>query len=267
MTALFARLLLAVSLILGAGTVVADAGGSSGMVTVRGGSFVPHYGDREEPVQVDPFLMDPYLVTNADFFRFVSRHPRWQRKQIPTLFADEDYLSHWQGNLAMGTKAPNRSPVTNVSWFAARAYCASRDGRLPTLNEWEYAARATEDAPVAVDRNAFSQRILQWYGKPGRGPLPEVGSSFRNYWGLWDMHGLVWEWVRNFNSVMTTGASRKDAGGLDRTLFCAAGSIGTVDPNDYAAFMRYALRGSAEARHAMRNLGFRCARDVEGEIP
>jgi formylglycine-generating enzyme required for sulfatase activity len=265
---LLAGLLIASSLVLAAGASGAtEANESSAMVSVSGGSFVPHYGDADDRVPVDAFRMDVHPVTNADFFRFVSRHPRWQRERIATLFADEDYLSHWQGNLALGTTAPYRSPVTNVSWFAARAYCAAQDKRLPTLNEWEYAARATEDAPVASDLDAFSRRILEWYGKPSRGPLPEVGSSFRNYWGLWDMHGLVWEWVRDFNSVMTTGASRKDAGGLDRTLFCAAGSIGTVDPNDYAAFMRYALRGSSEARHAMRNLGFRCARDEEGDAP
>jgi formylglycine-generating enzyme required for sulfatase activity len=89
-----------------------------------------------------------------------------------------------------------------------------------------------------------------------------VGYSFKNYWGVWDMHGLVWEWVADFNAQMTTGASRKDAGGLDRQLFCAAGSIGSTDPNDYASFMRYAMRGSVKARYAIQNMGFRCARDA-----
>ena len=71
----------------------------------------------------------------------------------------------------------------------------------------------------------------------------------------------MWEWVEDFNAVLTTGESRKDSS-LDRSLFCAGGAIGAADPNDYAAFMRYALRGSVEADHALRNLGFRCAKDA-----
>lgn len=240
---------------------------SSGMVHIPGGSFVPLYGDRNQPVQVGPYDLDIYPVTNGDFLRFNSRNPRWQRQNIAALFADQDYLGHWKADLRLGDKSPLESPVTNVSWFAAKAYCAAQDKRLPTLDEWEFAARASADKPDAAGEADFGRLILTWYGKPTRLPLPEVGATFENYWGVWDMHGLVWEWVQDFNAVMITGASRKDAGGLDRQLFCAAGSIGAADPNDYAAFMRYAMRGSVEARYTVQNMGFRCARDTIGEMP
>jgi formylglycine-generating enzyme required for sulfatase activity len=62
-----------------------------------------------------------------------------------------------------------------------------------------------------------------------------------------------------------TGESRSDLA-LDRNLFCAAGAVGATDLMNYAAFMRYAFRGSIKANYAMRNLGFRCAKDTKEKI-
>lgn len=228
------------------------------MAAVTSGQYQPFYADQGKRVTVDAFRMDVYPVSNADYLAFVRNHKRWQRTQIAPLFADEAYLSHWENNLVPGKQAPANAPVTYVSWFAARAYCAAQNKRLPTQDEWEYAAAAGPDQPKPRDAKAFNRRILDWYARPASLPLPQVGHSMKNYWGLWDMHGLVWEWVDDFNALMLTGESRKDAGGLDRQLFCAAGSVGTADPSDYAAFMRYAMRGSVQARHSVQNMGFRC---------
>ncbi len=229
---------------------------------ISGGEYVPLYGNREQPVQVAPFRLDVYPVTNAEFLTFVRDHKRWQKGQVPQLFADQKYLIHWQGDLDTGGLAPDDAPVSNVSWFAAKAYCQSKAKRLPTLGEWEFVARANETEVAAADEDGFNKLILNWYGIPTRLPLPNVGHSFRNVWGVWDMHGLVWEWVMDFNAVMMTGESRKDASGLDSQLFCAAGAIGSADPNDYAAFMRYAMRGSVQASYSGQNMGFRCAQDI-----
>lgn len=240
----------------------APALASGEMVLVPAGDYRPQYADQPEPVQVAAFRLDMYPVTNGEFRDFVRDRPDWRRSEVAPLFADEAYLSHWQDDLSLGSLAPPRAPVTNVSWFAAKTYCQSQDKRLPTMDEWERAAAAGIDAPQPDDRKAFNRRILDWYARPTKLPLPEVGYSFENHWGVWDLHGLVWEWVSDFNALMTTGASRKDAGGLDRQLFCAAGSVGSADPSDYAAFMRYAMRGSVKARYAIQNMGFRCARDA-----
>lgn len=231
------------------------------MALVKGGAYLPLYGDAAAPVRVDAFYLDIYPVTNAEFLGFARAHEKWRKAQVSALFAEAEYLAHWAGELELGERAPPRAPVTNVSWFAAKAYCAAQGKRLPTMDEWEYAARAGQDRPDAAGTESFDRLILDWYGKPTRVPLPDVGATFRNYWGVWDMHGLVWEWVLDFNSVMITGASRKDTG-LDRRLFCAAGSVGSVDPSDYAAFLRYGMRGSLKANYTTRNLGFRCAKGV-----
>ena len=61
--------------------------------------------------------------------------------------------------------------------------------------------------------------------------------------GIADLHGVIWEWVDDFNAVVTSGESRGDSG-PDAGLFCAGGAALSADPSNYSAFMRYALRGS-----------------------
>ena len=204
-------------------------------------------------VMVQNFYLDRYPVTNADYLEFVQAAPAWQRSRVKRLFADESYLQHWTDDLRLGAGAPSNSPVVNVSWFAARAYAKWKGQRLPTLAEWELASRPDATTTVA--------RILAWYGRPVRGPLPAVGSTFANAQGVWDLHGLIWEWVDDFNTALVTGESRADTG-LERNLFCGSGALGASSFDDYAAFMRYAFRSSLKANYTVPNLGFRCAKDL-----
>ena len=88
------------------------------------------------------------------------------------------------------------------------------------------------------------------------------GKTNKNIWGVYDLHGLVWEWTLDFNSVLISGESRKDVD-TDRDLFCAGGAVGAKDLMNYAAFMRYAFRGSIKANYSIQNLGFRCVKDIE----
>ncbi|MGH0031918.1 MAG: formylglycine-generating enzyme family protein [Myxococcota bacterium] len=237
---------------------------AEGRVAIEGGSYVPLYGDGE-PVAVAAFRIDAHPVTNAQFLGFVKAESRWQRGRVPALLADAGYLRDWAGPLSLGEgeEAPRPDgPVTQVSWFAARRYCAWKGGRLPTLDEWELVALADADQRDGTGDPAFHQRILDWYARPRQRPLPAVGSTFRNAWGAYDVHGLVWEWVEDFNSVFVTGESRAD-GSIDRQLYCAGAGATSGDARNYAAFLRYALRSSLEASHTVGNLGFRCAEDME----
>jgi len=231
-----------------------------GMVRVEGGTYTPLYrGVLSDGIQqVEAFYLDARPVTNADFLAFVTAHPEWRRSQVKTLFAEVDYLEHWAGDLDLGDPSLAERPVVNVSWFAANAYAAWQGKRLPTVAEWEYAAAAGRSRPDGHAEGGFAQRILQEYGRRPATARLHVGAGEPNYWGVYDLHGLVWEWVYDFNSALVTGESRNNTD-LDTGLYCGSASLGASDFMDYAAFLRFALRSSLEARYTMRNVGFRLA--------
>jgi formylglycine-generating enzyme required for sulfatase activity len=269
-TAVFAAAVAAIALG-GAGRVSADLR-TPAMVPIPAGSYLPLYGapapadgTSQGPVRrrvpVRAFTMARYAVTNGEYLEFVRAHPAWRRSQVKPVFADAAYLRHWRSDLEPGDRAPANSPVVNVSWFAARAYLKTRGQRLPTVHEWEYAASASETRRDASRDRAFLDQLRRWYGRPTPPVLPAVGSAFRNVYGVYDLHGLVWEWTLDFNAALVTGESRGD-GSLERSLFCGSGVLGAADFEDYAAFMRYAFRSSLEARYGVANLGFRGVLDT-----
>lgn len=237
-----------------------------GMVLVEKDTFMPFYSSNDDSVTVNSFFMDIYPVTNAEYLAFVEANPKWRRSRVKKIFAEDGYLKHWAGDLDLGPEAKKlkNSPVTNVSWFAARAYAEWKDRRLPTLYEWELAASASEDEPIAGRDQDFVQKILDWYSRPNPEVLPQVGRREANYHGIHDLHGLIWEWVGDFNTVFISGESRADQGELKK-FFCAAGSSAAsdIDKENYAAFLRYAFRGSLEADFSVGNLGFRTAKDLD----
>ena len=231
------------------------------MVYIDSGSYAALFkqdGDINE-IEVDAFYLDQYQVTNGQFVQFVEEYPKWHPEGIKPVFADKNYLKHL--NLASMDDVA-KQPVTNVSWFAAKAYCKALSKRLPTLSEWEYVGRASEYKADGSNDSEYRQQILKWYSRPSITKLPDVEHTEPNYWQVFGMHGVVWELVSDFNTSLVTGESRGDSQ-LEQQLFCGAGAASSIDPGDYAAFMRYALRSSYEASYTLSSMGFRCARDVK----
>lgn len=272
------RAVTAVMVVLGAvGTAEPLRGGSAAsprparMVRLEAGTYRPLYrqpsGGRSTGVatgqarerRVETFEMDVYPVTNGEYLEFVRRRPEWRRSGAKRLFTDAAYLQHWQGDIELGPLAPSDSPVVNVSWFAARAYLKAHGKELPTVDQWEYAAAASDTLTDASRDPSFLDRLRGWYGRPVPARLPAVGTTFRNRHGIADLHGVVWEWTLDFNSALVTGESRGDSA-LERTLYCGSGAAGAADFENYPAFMRYALRSSLEARYSVGSLGFRGVR-------
>lgn len=231
----------------------------SKMVSIKGGTYLPLYGRDSLQVTIGDFEMDVYPVTNQEYLAFVAEYPKWKKSKVIKLFADGSYLRGWESDSSLEENQSLKAPITNISWFAAKDYCACKDKRLPTIDEWEYAAMANIDVPDARYLKTYNEYILGWYEKP-KTFNNEIGSTFKNYWGVYDLHGLVWEWTSDFNSVLVSGESRKDVD-IDSDLFCGSAAIGATDLMNYAAFMRYAIRGSLKASYTMKNLGFRCVKD------
>ena len=237
---------------------VSNASCQSKMVSIKGGSYIPLYGRDSAVVTVKNFKMDVYPVTNKEYLKFVTDNPKWQKSKVIKLFADGSYLNQWSSDLKLGDKQSLKSPVTNVSWFAAKDYCECQKKRLPTIDEWEYVAMSDSTTADARKKKYYNEFILSWYEKP-KSFNDTVGSTFKNYWNVYDLHGLVWEWTLDFNSVLISGESRKDVD-TDSDLFCGSAAINATDLMNYAAFMRYAIRGSLKAKYTMKNLGFRCVK-------
>ncbi len=221
---------------------------------INGGSYLPLYGDSSK-VEINKFEIDKAPVTKKDFLDFARTNQEWMRSKVKRIFAEKTYLQDWESDTAV-PEGSEDSPVTYVSWYAAQAYCRHKGMRLPSVDEWEFVAMADGSKPDARSDQEFIKSILAGYEAP-RGKLLKVKQSNPNYYGIHDLHGLVWEWVLDFNSIIMSGESRN---GSDKGLFCAAGAAGSTDLMNYAAFMRYAFRASLNAKYTIKNLGFRCAK-------
>jgi len=227
----------------------------SARVKIPEGRFAPLYGIEKDQKDflVKSFLMDSTPVTVGDFKKFLGAHPEWKKENVSALYADQRYLAD--------LPKFDKSPVINVSWFAASAFCESKKGRLPSTLEWEYVAAASETKADASKDEVFVAKILDWYSKPESSSQNKiVGRDKANLYGLHNLHGLNWEWTNDFNSIIMTSDNREDGSKLNGS-FCGAGSIGSKTKEDYAAFVRYSLRSSLQAPYTLINLGFRCAYD------
>ena len=233
----------------------------SEMKEIKGGSFVPLYGSDSTGIFVKDFLLDAYPVSQQQFLDFVKKYPKWQRSKVLRLFADKNYLSKWKNDTELGEMVSSQAAITNVSWYAAKEYCACQGKRLPSMDEWEFAAMASPTQANAQRDSVFNQQIIEGYELP-KTYKKNIGSTYKNYWGIWDMHGLVWEWTSDFNSVLISGESRQDVD-TERNLFCGSAAVNASNLMDYAAFMRYAFRGSIKANYSIQTLGFRCAKSIK----
>ncbi len=225
------------------------------IVTIPEGSFhsvLPEIVG--EPHQVEAFKLDKTAVTNREFLEFLKENPEWQRSSISPLFAGSDYLRHWESNLNPGDSEALTRPVTRVSWYAANAYCGWSGGRLPSLNEWEYAAQAM-DFNSDLEANRFSSDLIGWYSAVDTKNKSEVGSTgIENRYGVKDLFGLIMEWVEDFNPPIADQISL-DCGTVGRMQ-------GDATVYSYAMSIRYITRMSFKPTSSTGMLGFRCAYDM-----
>lgn len=233
------------------------------MILIKKGSYIPFFMTKKgkekvkssKPIDVESFEIDKDPVTQKKYLEFVKENTKWQRSHAKSIFVDSHYLENWQSDLKPPQDQEN-SPVVFVSWFAAKAYCEWKKKQLPTVDQWEYVA---DDQGRGAE--AAKKKILDWYGKPNEEKLASVGQDQPNGYGVGNLHGLIWEWVLDFNSAIASEESRNSD--EDNNMFCGSGSLNAVDSSDYARFMRYSLRNSLKANYTTANLGFRCAKETK----
>ena len=218
----------------------------AGMVLIKGGKYTPLFKSSGSAVSenLSSFYMDAHAVTNGEYLRFVKSNPGWRKSEVKKIFADKNYLRKWKSDLNPGKDVNLSAPVTNVSWFAAQAYCRWIGKRLPTVAEWEYAAAGGINA-------AAKDKIMKWYSVRSSSKLPAVESQGKNKLGIYDMFGLIHEWTYDYNDMNINGTS-----------VCGGGAAGATDLTNYAAFVRYGFRSTLKGTSTLDNLGFRCVKEV-----
>ena len=120
-------------------------------------------------------------VTNREYDLFLKAHPQ---VDPPAYWGDRRFNQAAQ-------------PVVGISWDDAKKYAAWAGLRLPSEAEWEYACRAGTDTVYASGNDEKALGRAGWYRDNSDGRLHPVGEKDPNGFGLYDMHGNVWEWVED----------------------------------------------------------------------
>ena len=157
-------------------------------------------------------------------------------------------------------------PVVGVTWYGANAFCEWRGASLPTEAEWEKAARGEVDGAVSLGDDLPTCQLGAKNGaqfEPCDGETVPVGSFGSNDFGLYDMSGNVWEWVRDwYLEDYYSQSPDKNPSGPDKGQYHVhRGGSWYLDNK-----IRVAFRAREEPGEFFNNLGFRCARDLATHI-
>ncbi len=157
-------------------------------------------------------------------------------------------------------------PVETVSWDDAISFCqklsaiqdekaAGREYRLPTEAEWEYACRATSTTSFCFGDSSESYEEYAWFDEGLGSETHPIGEKAANRWGLYDMHGNVWEWCQDWYGEYPTGAATDPKGPNEGSRRVSRGGSWTV----VAAHCRSASRIFLLPSSHGNDFGFRVA--------
>jgi formylglycine-generating enzyme required for sulfatase activity len=220
----------------------------------------------------NPFYLQTTQVTVGHWRKFIYE------KQYKSEAEREGHSNIWNGSAWINKKGAHwgkpsftqndNHPVTCVSWNDTQEFIQwlnrmedNYTYRLPTEAEWEYACRSGTTTEFSFGDNAKDLAEYAWYSQNSDNQTHRVGVKNPNKWGLYDMHGNVWEWVEddwhiNYDQVQTDEkAWIYDKRGDHRVL---RGGSWKYD----AQYSRSAARFYWKPSNRDNNLGFRLAKSI-----
>lgn len=220
----------------------------AGMVYVPGGEFTMgnDTGDEyERPahrVMVKPFFVDLNEVTCEQYSEFVKATGH----KLPV---------GWRITFPQGA---GRQPVTGVDWYDANDYAHWANKRLPTEEEWEFAARGT-DGRIYPWGNEWRSNAAN-AGDSNAGQFTNVGSypEGKSPFGVMDMIGNAWEWTSS-ELRLYPGSQISHPSSGERKIIRGASWVKDNPPDWTATYRGFALPSGGKDYG---KVGFRCAQDV-----
>lgn len=224
-----------------------------------------HLAQRRRRVELGPYAIGAFEVTNAEFAEFLNDAGNAGDLGIGWVLPESEHsLIREREGRFVPLAGAERRPVVTVSWRGARAYCrwlsrkTGAEYDLPSAAEWEAAARGGRDTAWAWGRaddpTRYRSRLL-----PGAAQTAPVGSYPANAFGLHDTAGNVWEWVRDcYRPDFPLYSPRRDPLMLDEE--CPAPEIRGGSFKNRGALVRPGYRANAWWWGEYDDIGFRVAR-------
>ncbi len=160
-------------------------------------------------------------------------------------------------------KCGNNCPMENISWADTQEFIRKLNRkektvkyRLPSEAEWEYACRAGSSTSYCYGQETVGLEEYAWYQENSNAGSHPVGQKKPNKWGLYDMHGNLWEWCQDWNGEYPTNAVTDPKGPSKGTLrVCRGGSW-----RNYSGGVRSAYRDYVSPSRGDSFIGFRIVR-------
>ena len=175
-----------------------------------------------------PFYMGKTEVTNGQYRRFIEANPDYIGEDDVDPAYDL-YLLHFKGKSVMS--AEDEYPVVWASWHNAKAFCAWAGLELPSEAQWEYACRAGTTTKFSFGDDLADIPKYAWADLAAGHRTHPVATKLPNPWGLYDMHGNVWEWcaddyIYRYDDAPADGSIRRDPNSQTKPLRGGSWSTG-----------------------------------------
>ncbi len=235
-----------------------------------------YYSSYEHPFQVtlSSFMMTKYEITNQQFAEFLNvkdipANGIYSGGAYPTFpliffnYTNEDWSLIYANGQWQSPTGYENYPITSISWYGAVEFCTYAGGRLPTEAEWEYACRAgTTTMFNTGDCLDYTKANYNWVipftncinTNPNYPTSPQqVGSYPPNGYGLYDMHGNVWELCNDWFDYYPTSPQNNPSGALTGQYKTERGGSWTYGASSCRSSKRFAISPGQGSTHT----GFR----------